>query len=517
MPHLRTVRILGVLAILFGLLGPLASGAGAVAPSDSAHSPIRPQDQVAVGEAMAGRTRYTVSAAFTPASIRDGGRMSGSMTIDYTNATGTVVTDLQFRLYANDPPYNPGGTVVWDVSQNGESLDTLSRQNGTLLRVRLREPLAPGVAASVSLAFATTLPVLPNRSYGMFGYTPQTGTYALAHWLPLLAAWDPETGWFTGPLSTMGDLIYADTAAFTVTLTTPAGLQVVSSGIESKGGLEAGLQTWHLASGPTRDMTIVIDDDFRRETVTVEGIEVTSWFNPGEDVAGNLAAEVASQAVDYFGYVAGDYPFTTLDIVSMPIGDGALGVEFSQLTYIDAELYADITAEDDREALINVITHEVAHQWWYGLVGNNPMESAFIDEGLSNLFMVDYVYRYVGTDAGSRTMESWVTGIYMDYLYRYGDAVVDQDSDAFTSHRAYGTMVYAKSTLGFAAIRDSIGREAFTAGLVLYVERLRFGIATPEDLREAWETTSGRDLRQIWAYWFEEENGLADFPTIQNG
>jgi aminopeptidase N len=94
-----------------------------------------------------------------------------------------------------------------------------------------------------------------------------------------------------------------------------------------------------------------------------------------------------------------------------------------------------------------------------------------------------------------------------------GDDVVDQPTDNFSSQNVYGTMVYAKAALGFAAIRRAVGDSAFFTGLASYAGAFAFSfaIAAPDDLRYALEQASGQDLAELWSHWFEAAEGLQDF------
>jgi len=87
------------------------------------------------------------------------------------------------------------------------------------------------------------------------------------------------------------------------------------------------------------------------------------------------------------------------------------------------------------------------------------------------------------------------------------DHIADQPAAAFPDTFAYFTTVYRKTALGFDALRTEIGDEAFFAGLRAYAETMRFHVATPPDLRTAFEGASGRDLGAFWHGAFEATEG----------
>jgi aminopeptidase N len=72
------------------------------------------------------------------------------------------------------------------------------------------------------------------------------------------------------------------------------------------------------------------------------------------------------------------------------------------------------------------------------------------------------------------------------------------------------TLVYGKGGLGFLAIRNAIGNEAFISGLAAYAKQFRLGIADPEDLQTAFETASGQSLQELWSFWFNSAQTTPD-------
>ena len=99
-----------------------------------------------------------------------------------------------------------------------------------------------------------------------------------------------------------------------------------------------------------------------------------------------------------------------------------------------------------------------------------------------------------------------------------GDGIADAPITEDTDIAARSHLVYGKAALGFEAIRQAIGNEAFFAGLAVYAHDYRFAVSTPDDLRHAFEGASGDDLDMLWSFWFEEEaTTTADVDAILEG
>jgi aminopeptidase N len=155
------------------------------------------------------------------------------------------------------------------------------------------------------------------------------------------------------------------------------------------------------------------------------------------------------------------------------------------------------------ELLELTVAHEVAHQWWYGLVGNNQYAHAFLDEGLASLSEVIYLERVHGAAAAQARLDSLDNS----------DLVVDQPTDWFPAGDVAYDTIYGKGALGFQSLRLEIGDAAFFAGLRDYVARERFAVAAPADLRAALEQASGGDLTATWQLWFDSP-GMPPRPGL---
>jgi aminopeptidase N len=158
-----------------------------------------------------------------------------------------------------------------------------------------------------------------------------------------------------------------------------------------------------------------------------------------------------------------------------------------------------------------VVVHEVAHQWFYGLVGNDQYLHAFMDEGMANYISCVYFEKEYGPDIAEQQIDLNLKLPYFNMLFNQGDEIVDQPTDSFPSMDDYGTIIYGKGALGFEAIRIKIGDDAFFGGLTNYVAQERFKVAQSDDMLKAFEQSSGQDLSDFWRHWFDAAEGTQDF------
>ena len=235
------------------------------------------------------------------------------------------------------------------------------------------------------------------------------------------------------------------------------------------------------------------------------GTTVTGYANPDHIAENHEILAYATQALATYNDLFGPYPYTELDVVEVP---STVGFEFPELVLIGSQFFDDPAHAGSRVGVVELlVAHEVAHQWWHGLVGNNHHQHAFLDEGLAEYASFLYFEREHGTAAAEWHVDRGLRLHYATMVLTQGDQIVDQPSNAFPDEGTYVATVYWKAALGFAALREEVGDDAFFAGLHDYAARERFQIAGPPDLLGAFERAAGGQLEVFWRSWFEPAEG----------
>jgi len=442
-------------------------------------------------EALADAPRYTIEASVDP----ELGSVAGLMQLDYTNTTGETLTELAFRLLPNaESIYGGGSLSVTSVAAAGAPLESKSSEDGTVLWVQLERSLAPGESLSLELTFSAQVPERTSQGYGIFNRA--LGALTLAGWYPLLAI-HGEDGWDTPPVPATGDAMFAETSFYEVRLTTPAGYQVVSTG--SVVGQEEGPAgvTWHLVSGPVREFAIAVSDRFEVREAQAGEVTLRLHTLPAEEPAVAPDAGLETLAETFAVYVErfGPYPFVEFDLVEavVPID----GYEFSGMAYLDYAKRTRETAEDYRYSL----AHEVAHQWWYGLVGNHSVREPWLDESLASYAALIALEVSVSSEAGEALLADW-----KETAGRRGpgDPPVNSSTLAFATWDPYHATVYTRGALFLDELRAELGDDgAFFTLLKRYQAAYRYQMATTADFLSLAEEVAGWDLDPLFAIWFD--------------
>ena len=214
---------------------------------------------------------------------------------------------------------------------------------------------------------------------------------------------------------------------------------------------------------------------------TSEGILINHWSTSGAaEENADIALKIARQALEIFQAEFGPYPYKELDMVAIPL-DNALGVEYPGLILLQDGLYQ---TPDEYNTFAIVIAHEIAHQWWYNLVGNDVYQAPWLDEALATYS--GYLYaRKISPDfytGVTQYQEGRVNAVESDL----GSQPFDRPIDFYLSNeKAYSAIVYQKGALFLDALRGEIGDRDFTQALKTYYSTYRYQMVVPERFIES--------------------------------
>jgi hypothetical protein len=487
--RINRLASLSLLLMVMGTLAPAPNPSGAHAYLARQAAALRPAFRADL-EALADAPRYTIQASIDPES----GSLAGQMRLDYTNTTGETLREVTFRLFPNAKTIYGGGSLsVESVTAGGAPLKSEPSEDGTVLRIPLARPLAPAETLSMDLTFSAQVPRRTSQGYGIFNRS--LGVLTLAGWYPILAIFDGD-GWSTPPLPATGDAMFAESSFYEVSLRVPAGYQVVSTGSRLGQEQKGGEVTWHLVSGPAREFAVAVSDRF--QTLETRADEVTLRLHTlpadGPVVAPAdglyILTETFATYVDRFG----PYPFVEFDLVEavVPID----GYEFSGMAYVD---YAKRTRET-RPDYRYTVAHEVAHQWWYGLVGNRSVHEPWLDESLATYSALINLENIQGAEASERLVAHWLD---TDGPRGPEDPPVNSSALTFSTWAPYHATVYMRGALFLNELRGELGQKKFFELFGRYQKEYRYQMATSEDFLSLAEEVAGRDLDPLFAKWFD--------------
>jgi hypothetical protein len=216
-----------------------------------------------------------------------------------------------------------------------------------------------------------------------------------------------------------------------------------------------GRRTWTSVEPVARDVSIAVGEFSTEERTTDGGTRVTVGVLPSPDLpAGRLADWTVDAVTDLEGRF-GAFPYQTLTVALLPDYGG--GIEYPSMI---------LEATPSRSVLV----HEVAHQWFYGMIGNSQFRDPWLDEAFAT-------YAEATLDPGSA---SAIEGA-LELTGDVGGSMADFDG----SVGRYFDIVYGKGGAALLAAREAAGPDAFDEALRCYVDANAWSIATPSDVAVA--------------------------------
>ncbi len=434
--------------------------------------------------------RYLIVAKL---SIETDAIIRGAERVRYRNRTRSALNLLVFRLYPNTTTL--GGTMnVTRVRIGTEVVQPQYGDFGSLMIIPLKTPLEAGATIELTLDFVTIMSRNLDTSYGRFGYVDNV--VSATAWYPTLSVYEPNVGWSTTFPNPQGDPAFTETGLYDVRLTVPAKMNTFMSGkiIDQRPNDDATV-TLRGVTGPMRDVAFQSSERYVNSPVSMDGTQINIVHYKDRATATDGTSEVqkyALQSVKAYNKIFGDYPYAELNIVQNPT---PTGVEFPGLVQISAKAWVR-----GNDFLEKVVAHEVGHQWFYGIVGNDQVNHPWIDESLTSYTEFVYWREYYSAAKADEYVNSFQRG-YVGYIgRRFEDQPLDLPVNKY-SGPAYGAIVYTKGPLFLVELERQIGRATVYRALSVYFRRMKYGVAYTKDIKQAFEDTSGKDLSAVFAKW----------------
>ena len=144
-----------------------------------------------------------------------------------------------------------------------------------------------------------------------------------------------------------------------------------------------------------RDFAIVASNKFKVSSTKVNGIKINNYYYAGKSakIYNQLAKQTAVDSIKLFTKKYGPYPYSELDLTESPFGSDTGGMEYSGLVMIAQDTFArkKAASKEDYDSVIENVSHEVAHQWFFNTVGNDEYTEPWLDEGMAE-FSEDIIF-----------------------------------------------------------------------------------------------------------------------------
>ena len=400
--------------------------------------------------------------------------------------------------------------------------------------LHLKKPLNPGDSIVITTPFRVKI---PSGKFSRLGHIGQS--YQITQWFAKPAVFD-KNGWHPMSYLDQGEF-YSEFGNYDVSITVPKNYILMATGdLQNTEELDFLNKKAELTSQLIKENRLPVRDSFGRKDMSfpksstekktlrfvqknvhdfawftdkryhvlkgeldLNNRKITSWalFTNNEAKLWRRSIEYINDATRYFSKWVGEYPYNHVTAVDGTISAGG-GMEYPNITVIGRS--------GDSKSLETVIVHEVGHNWYYGILGSNERDNAWMDEGLNTYIEIRYMEEKYpnGYFRKKDSTENKSRGISLNIsledkelqhiAYQFNasrnyDQPLVMGSKDFTQMN-YGAMVYSKTGIGFHYLKAYLGEELFDNCMNEYFNQWKFKHPNPNDIKIVFETVCGENL-----------------------
>ena len=431
-----------------------------------------------------------------------------------------------------------------DFKINDSAVDIIpDSANIDIVKLMLPAPLLPNDSVDITTPFHEKLPYNFSRGGHVFQ------TYQATQWYPKPAVYDWK-GWHPLPYLDQGEF-YSEYGSFNVSITLPDNYIVAASGylqdedelqklktiasqnpllqnnyklfktslepkaIHQKKPFEAVMPS---SSSHTKTLHYTLDSvhDFawfasklfivQYDTIQLPGhiVNAFSFYNPWQQNEWNKSISYIKDAIHFYSDKIGEYPYGVVNAVAGNTGAIGDGMEYPTITLITGT----IKGKD----LDGTITHEVGHNWLYGVLGTNERDQSWMDEGMNTSYEREYLsekYKITSSEVGEFSLlpknklpPDQEKLILESFIKLHKSQPIELTSDSFTLVN-YELVVYKKGSLWMQQLQQQLGTPLFDSCMHRYFQQWEFKHPYPEDFKATIEATSQRSIDSLYQKLFQ--------------
>lgn len=414
-------------------------------------------------------------------------------------------------------PSDISGTMTFVQPNDGNPHDR------TVLAVPIDPPVAPGETIRLRIEWTSKVPRTFRRT-GVRGTT-----YFLAQWFPKIGVFEQNGEWNCHQFT--GTEFFADYGNYDVKLIVPDSWVVGATGrriIRTKNA--DGTAMHRFVQNDVHDFAWTASPDYivheqEFESSNLPDVRMRLLLQPDHKNKKQRYFDATAKALQYYGSWFGAYPYGHITIVDPAYKSGSGGMEYPTLFTGGTRLFSPASMLSPE----GVTIHEAGHQWWYGIVGNNEFEHAWLDEGLNTYSEERVQHEACRPQTMSRRYFNGIVPLTFRELpatfrlagadrYRGFESTLKRDSMATESWRlgpgTYGLLSYTKPALMLRTLENTVGWDTMQKIMSTYFERWKFRHPKPQDFFDVVNEVAQRDFG-----WFFDAayygSGLFDYGVDQ--
>ena len=504
---------------------------------------------------------YTITARLDPSTRT----ITGAETITWRNITTKPATDLQFHLYWNawkssrttfmheralrstglgprvdDRRRNPDEWSRIDVvsirvgardlsaSKRFIAPDDENPDDETVMVVPLDPAVEPGGTATIDLTWTAHVPRAFARTGAIGNF------FFIAQWFPKLGVLLDE-GWNCHQFHS-GTEFFSDYGVYDVSLTVPSGWPLGATGVQRERRDNGDrTTTYRYYQEDVHDFAWTTSPDYLERTArfehpTLPPVEMRLLLQPEHADQAERHFDATRTTLKYYGEWYGAYPYGHVTIIDPAYQSGAGGMEYPTLFTAGTRWLAPSRVTTPE----GVTVHEAGHQFWYGIVGNNEFEDAWMDEGFNTFSTA----RAVAQVWDPNHLALRYFGGFIPWAFR--DVVINRETDgnrlsgyrrdaksdaqSTPSYRYFpatgGSLTYNKTALWLNTLERWLGWPTLQRIMATHFDTWKFRHPKPADYFDTVNEVAGRDLGWFFDQVYRSSNvfdyGVQDLTSARD-
>lgn len=405
-------------------------------------------------------------------------------TVTVSNTGEIPMNELYFHLYANiyQSLTNKGKVEIVSVKDSkGKDVNFQMKDDDQLMQIVLSDPIRAGENEELEFEVIVELPEVYDR-YGV-----SEEEYLLAFFYPQLAVFD-EDGWDLTPMSLDGDGRYSTVSDYSVQITVPNEYGVACSGKLISSQSKEKKTTYIYEANKYRDIVLTISDQYEQREIQSGDVMILGYFHRDEsEKVKQGILELAKHTLEYFSEQLIEYPYETLVIASINAPRN-YSMEFTGFINLQQQMVFD---DNCKQTLI----HEIAHQWFYGIVGNNEYQEPWLDEAFAEFMTGICLKELYGNDVSDIYFILMKQIVEMVPLEGKVENVNGSVKDYSTSD--FCNVVYYRGAYFLTELQEAMGEHNFMTALSQYCKTYAYQTATTDQFVNIMKEYSNEDIEAI--------------------
>lgn len=428
-------------------------------------------------------------------------KLSGTQSVLFRNTTKDELSEVVFHTFADSyrsvdtqtsmfqtrnkeiakehsdkkPEDFLGGIDIKQVTdKSGDGKLSFENTNQSL-SVKLGKTLKPGEEIVIELDYSVDLP------FGMQRLAYYKDLISAAHFYPVLAMYDEaKHDWSRLPYSTTLETDYFESSDYKVSLNVPENYKVSMPGQLQETVASGGRKVVTATADKTREFVFFASPNYKVKSKRVNGVNIEMYYfgnSKEKDAVAERYIDQAAKAIDFFGKKFGAYPYQDFRIQETYVE--GVAIEYTRVIQM-GQISERQSVEDD-----SVFIHEVAHQWFHAIIGNDSETEGFLDEGLTN-FATSYFY-----EEQKDEMQGF-NGMRMASAPSEKPIASPNDEAGQDAHGLY----YERGRLAVYELYRQVGQQMFDRIMQEYYNRYALGNASITGWLQTIGDIAGKDIQE---------------------